>query len=176
MFTQIEIKNNLLKVTQLQDKVDEIVFDYIDTSKNWGKAYKGLNNLFQQTVQFYGKYVNEHGIPNTNVYWSLFLDVVGRLIYFKTLAEKHLTDLKTDEDVENIIEGFVVAANCLSNVTENNEHNLLDEISESFEEIQLLDGVKGKFKQAIVDKNNTLEESLSVLFNYINNFAYVIQE
>ncbi len=78
-------------LAQLQEKVDEIIFDYIDTSKNWGKAYKGLNNLFQQTVQFYEKYVDENNIPEANVYWTLFLDVVGRLIYFKTLAEKHLT-------------------------------------------------------------------------------------
>lgn len=175
MFTQLEIKNNLLNVTQLQEKADQIVFDYIDTSQNWGKAYKGLNNLFQQTILFYDKYVNTNGIPKANVYWSLFLDVVGRLIYFKTLAERHVTDLQTDEDVENIIEGYVVAANCLSNVNVNNEHELLDEICESFEEIRFLDGEKGKFKQSIVKKDGKLEDSLAVLFDYTTKLAYVHQ-
>src|SRR5690606_28171762 len=99
----------------------------------------------------------------------------GRLIYFKTLAERHVTDLQTDEDVENIIEGYVVAANCLSNVNVSNEHELLDEICESFEEIRFLDGEKGKFKQSIVKKDGKLEDSLAVLFDYTTKLAYVHQ-
>ncbi|KGR74984.1 hypothetical protein [Ureibacillus manganicus] len=173
MFTQLEIKNDLLNVAQLQEKVDEIIFDYIDTSQNWGKAFKGLNNLFQQTLQFFVKYVDENGIPNANVYWSLYLDVVGRLVYFKTLAERNLSDLKTDEDVDNFIEGFEVAANCLPHENLNDEHELLDEICESYEGIQLFEGERGKFKKSILEKNTSMTGSLSILYNYFIKFSKV---
>ena len=173
MFTQLEIKNNLLNVAQLQEKVDEIIFDHIDTSQNWGKAFKGLNNLFQQTVQFYVKYIDENGIPNTKVYWSLYLDVVGRLVYFKTLAERHLTDIQNDKDVDHIIDGYKVAAKCLPHDNVNNEHELLDEISESFEGIQLLEGEKGKFKKSIHEHNPSMNESLKILYDYFIKFTKV---
>ncbi|CAM5195404.1 Dimeric dUTPase (All-alpha-NTP-PPase superfamily) OS=Ureibacillus acetophenoni OX=614649 GN=SAMN05877842_102309 PE=4 SV=1 [Ureibacillus acetophenoni] len=168
MFTQIEVKNGLINVAQLQEKVDEIIFDYIDTSKNWAKAHKGLNNLYQQTVRFFVDYVdNQNGsIPKGNVYWTLFAEIVARITYFKTLAERHLKDLQTDVDVENIIKGYSAAANCLPNVKVIKEHDLLDEISESFEEIHLQDGVKGNFKQSIIENNNTIQENLKAFYHF----------
>lgn len=155
-------------MAQLQEKVDEIIFDYIDTSKNWGKAYKGLNNLFQQTVRFYVEYVDKQNgsIPEGNVYWTLFAEIVARMVYFKSLAEKHLTDLQTDENVENIIEGYTVAAYCLPNVKATNVHELLNEISESYEEIQLEDGMKGKFIQMITEKSHSIKENLITFYHY----------
>ncbi len=173
MFTQIEVKKGLINVAQLQGKVDELIFDYIDTSKNYGKAFKGLNNLFQQTVKFYVSYINEHkgSIPEGNVYWTLFADVTARLIYFKCISEKQLTNLQTDEDVENTLEGYLVAANCLPNTGSITERFLLDEISESYEEIILLDGVKGRFKQSIIEKNNSIRNNLTHLYQYAVNFT-----
>jgi len=175
MFTQVEINNGLLNVAQLHEKVDEIIFDYIDTSKNWGKGYKGLNNLFQQTVQFYVKYVDENGNPKSNLYWTLFLDVVGRLVYFRTLAEKHLTDLPTNENVDNFIKGYVVAAACLQNANTNQEHELLDEINESFKEIHPSNSEKGIFNHSILENTNSLEEVLLEFYNYCSTFTKVNQ-
>nr|WP_106780092.1 hypothetical protein [Lysinibacillus timonensis] len=173
MFTQIQVKNGLLNLPQLQAKMDEMVFDYIDSSQKWEKAYKGLDNLLQQTVSNFANYIDRQNgsFPESNVYWNLFADILAQLIYFKTLAQKQISDMKIPEVKEYILYSYTVAAKCIIHFQE----HLLDEISKSFEDVELLNGKEGAFKEAIKNANNDLDKCLKQFYEFSISYNKIKQ-
>ncbi|MGE7666588.1 GTPase [Ureibacillus composti] len=165
MVLTIEIKNNLLNVSQLQEKMDEVIFDNIDTSHNWKKAYHDLDVLFNQLVAYYKNYVeqNDGKLPKSNLYWALFMDVAARLMYFRALSKKNLVNLNDLSEKEIVLFLLKNAVNCLSNVQKRNKE-LLEEISQTYEELDLMDGAKGNFKKFYYSQDYQLDECLAAFY------------
>lgn len=158
---KIQVSDNILNLVQLQEKLDGVVFDYLDTTQNWKKAFVELDALLKQAISYYQQQVEEkkRNLPKGNVYWVLFMDIASKLIYFRTVAEKNLIDLSDATNKDHILFNLKVAANCLPNVQKGNSE-FLQEIAQSYEEIELFEGQRGAFEQFYFSQNNSIEQCL----------------
>lgn len=131
---EVNITNNVLNIATLQQKMETVVFDYIDSSQNWGIAYQKLSELFTQMVNYFNERVaHENGqLPKVNTYWSLFLNISSQLIYFTALAKQHAEQL-TAETKQNIANAYMAAANILPNATTEEMEEYLDEVQKSYQ-------------------------------------------
>lgn len=158
---KIQVSDNILNLAQLQDKMDDIVFNHLDTTQNWKRAYEGLDELLLQAISYFKVQVEEANgtLPKGTVYWNLFMDIVSKIIYFRTSAEKHLVDFNNPSEKEKVLYTLKVAANCLPNVQKGNKE-FLQEIAQFYEEIELFEGKEGAFEQFYLSKNNSIEDCL----------------
>jgi hypothetical protein len=123
--------NGLLNLAAMNERTDEIVFDYIDTKPNWEKAYTNLDALLEESVKFFLDYVKQTGeLPKAKTYWSLFLDLNTKLIYFSTLALSK-NELKSKGISESVLANrFQFAINSLTNVHTEEGEQFLQEMIE----------------------------------------------
>lgn len=158
---KIQVSDNILNLAQLQEKMDGVVFDHLDTTQNWQKAFVELDALLKQAISYYHQQLEEtnRNLPKGNVYWNLFMDITSKLIYFRTFAEKNLLDISNSLDKEHVLNNLKVAACCLPNIQKGN-YEFLQEIAQTYEEIELFEGKKGAFEQFYFSLNNTLEKCL----------------
>lgn len=170
---EMQVKREHLDIMKLQEKMDRIVFDYIDTSNNYRKAMRELNQLYTQVISFYKDFIDERAdeIPPSNTYWFLFIDCSAKLCFFLAsaiyYASNELQD--TPKTVEKLLE---TAALILPNIDQEDNEAFLTAIFELYKEIvvdetktvRLRDGVlaqKGnvtqclqQFKQFVQVENN----------------------
>ena len=132
----ISISNKLLNLAELQQRMDEAIFDYIDSKPNWDKAYILLDEMLEQTTKYFLTVVESKGnLPKSTTYWVLFMELNAKLIYFTTLALKNRAQKSNGITDELIANRFEIASKCLTNIhTEENEQ-FLQEIKESFLEV-----------------------------------------
>ena len=132
----IELKNDLLNLPQLQLQVDTIVFDYIDSKPNWSKAYEQLDELLQKVARNYNGYItrNEGAMPKASTYWTLYMDVASKLLYFTSLAQSHLIDDQDQQAKAKIIERYKICASCLPNATIEENEEFIAEVKKSMEQ------------------------------------------
>ena len=130
---EVNITNNVLNIATLQQKMETVVFDHIDSSQNWVIAYQKLSELFTQTVNYFNERVaQENGhLPKVNTYWSLFLNISSQLIYFTALAKQNAEQL-TAETKQNIANAYIAAANILPNATTEEMEEYLEEVQKSY--------------------------------------------
>ena len=126
----------MLNLADLQQQMDETIFDYIDSKPNWDKAYILLDEMLEQTTKYFLRVVETKGeLPKANTYWVLFTEINAKLIYFTTLALKHRTQRSKGITDELLANRFEIASKCLTNIhTEENEQ-FLQEIKASFNEV-----------------------------------------
>ena len=53
---EVKVKGEYMDLLAMKEKMDVIVFDYIDTSHHWLRALKGLSTLLNQATKFYKSY------------------------------------------------------------------------------------------------------------------------
>ena len=136
--------NNLLNLADLQQQMDEAIFDYIDSKPNWNKAYILLDEMLEQTTKFFLTVVETKGeLPKSTTYWVLFMELNAKLIYFTTLALKNRTQKSNGITNELLANRIEIAAKCLTNIhTEENEQ-FLQEIKASFSEVSNREDYEG---------------------------------
>ena len=137
MFMNIQVTNEMLNLATLQSKMDQTVFDYIDTTRNWQKAYSILDDLLHQMAINFNQHVakNNGELPKSNTYWVLFMDAASKLIFFNGLTHAQLIDLQ-DEDAKNhVVELYKKSAPCLPNATLEQNTAFLEELKESLLEL-----------------------------------------
>src|SRR5690554_4918576 len=101
--SNIQVNNNILNLVQLQEELDGILFDYIDTSQKWNQAFERLEELLRQTISYFTSYVrNEGKVPEGNVFWALYMDIVAKIIYYKTLSYMNLESNSVEKKDEII--------------------------------------------------------------------------
>lgn len=163
MSAQTQISNKVLNLVQLQDRMEELVFNHIDTSQKWDKAYSGLTELLNQSVSYFNQSVenNKGELPKANTFWALFMDIESKLIYFNTLSYLRLKENQLDSIKGNILRLLVQAANCIPEVQKETNTEFLDEICNCYEEIENYNGKKGELKRIILAQNNRLDACLS---------------
>jgi len=165
---RIQVTNGILNLFQLQEELDGILFNYIDTSQKWDKAYEELKELLDELTAYFKNYLQEHDgrLPDNEMYWSLFIDNVSRILYFKTVAYMNLQKDMTEEQKELIKSALHDAAGCLPHVQGRN-FEFLQEISQTYD---LLFNENAHFEKYYFDKNNGLADCLE------NFKAYCVQK
>ncbi|MGN7479742.1 GTPase [Solibacillus silvestris] len=133
----IEMRNDLLNLPNLQLKMDTIVFDNIDTKPNWSKAYELLDELLQKVANNFNSYIEKSDgeMPAPTTYWTLYMDIASRLLYFTGLAHSNLI---ADDDVDartHIIELYEISASCVPNAQIENNEELISEIKKSIQQL-----------------------------------------
>lgn len=150
----IEMKNELLNLPSLQLKMDTIVFENIDTKPNWSKAFEQLDELLQKVANNFNYYIakNDGELPSSTTYWTLYMDIASKLLYFTGLSHANLI---AEDDVDaraHVIKLYELSASCIPNAhTENNEE-LLSEIKKSIQQLNAEDielNVAGNVEQCI---------------------------
>lgn len=161
----IQVKNNVLNLVQLQEQLDGILFDYVDTSQKWDRAYEELNNLLNELMSYFNKQIQKNGrnLPEGDVYWTLFMDIASRLIYFKTVALINLSEINFAEQRESMKQAIHDAAKCLPNVQSRNI-DFLQEISQTYG--QIFDAEEREFEQQYLEKNHSLRDCLASFKNF----------
>lgn len=164
----IQIAGNYLNVVQLQERMDDTVFSYIDTTQKWDKAYPSLDNLLNQAVTFFKDYVESSNgeLPKSNTYWNLFMGIASKLIYFNTVSYYRLNDSQQNHVKENVLGSLIYAANCLPEVCNEVNSEFLKEISQSYEEIEFYNGTKGAFEKMILANNNRFDDCVKSFYEF----------
>lgn len=170
IMSKIQVSNNILNLVQLQEELDGILFDYVDTSQKWDKAYEKLDVLLNELMTYFNSHIqrNNGNLPEGDVYWTLFMDIASRLIYFKTVASMNLVGATCEKEKESIHNALHDAANCLPNVQSRNL-DFLQEMSQTYE--QMFDGEEREFEQMYLEKNNSLLDCLTSFKNYCDQEA-----
>lgn len=133
----IEMKNELLNLPTLQSKMDNIVFDYIDSKPNWSKAYELLDALLHKVANNFNSFVakNDGEMPTPSTYWMLYIDIASKLIYFTSLAHSNLI---TEEDADaraHIVQLYEIGASCIPNALLETNEELILEIKKSISDL-----------------------------------------
>lgn len=146
----LNISNNVLNLADLQQQMDETIFDYIDSKPNWDKAYILLDEMLEQTMKYFHHIVDMKGeLPKATTYWTLFTELNAKLIYFTTLALKNRTQKSKGITDELLANRFEIASKCITNIhTEENEQFLL-EIKESFNEVSSRQDYEGLNERSV---------------------------
>lgn len=159
------MSNGLLNLPTLQQRLDELVFDYIDTKPNWGKAYLSLDELLEQSTSFFVKYVEgkDGQLPKPSSYWILYMEVNAKLIYFTTLALKNYESKSSGVTNEMLAERFETATKCLTSLhTEENEE-FIEEIKESFNLVSNGEPFTGA-------NDRTVEDCINVFYEFSKQY------
>ncbi|MEK5232666.1 hypothetical protein MHB42_12940 [Lysinibacillus sp. FSL K6-0232] len=150
---EIQVIRDHLDIVKLQEKMNDIVFDYLDTSNNYPKAMRELNPLYRQATTFYKEYIDKRAgeLPNANTYWHLFVDCYAKLCYFLAEATYYSSNAlqKTPEQVEHLLK---VAAYSLPNIVQEENEQLLTAIFDLMMEV-----LEDKEKVAVI-RNEVLAQ------------------
>ena len=119
----------LLNLAKLQYKLDQNVFENIDTAQNWQKASELLKELTVESQNFYIQYVeNNNGqLPKANSYWTLFMELVSKITYFSTFVEQQQSITP-----ESLMKKFAGAALFLPNCEHESCEEYYEEIRTSY--------------------------------------------
>lgn len=148
--------------------LDQLVFDCIDTSSNWLKAEKELLEMERELEQYFVKTIDDQNgeLPKESSYWYLFMDVVAKVLYFRSLASISLNE--NDEKVKKkTLAAMSTSVQTLpNNHTEENEEFLrevIETISHLFNETVKV--VPVTLKESFVN----YKEYLDVKYNGIHS-------
>ena len=134
---KIQVKNNILNLAELQEKLNRVVFDYVDTTQKWEKAQENLQDLQSQMVVYFEQYVsrNDGALPSGNPYWVLFLDLASRLVYFNSLVKQNLVSDLDEATRNEIANAYEMAANIFPYKQSEENDEFLEEIEKSLQQI-----------------------------------------
>lgn len=139
LYMDIELKNDLLNLPNLELKMDRIVFEHIDTLPNWSKAYEMLDELLQRMAISFNTAVDkkEGVLPRASTYWVLYMNIAAKLLYFTGLAHSHLIDKQDEDAKEQLVNLYYTSAACLPNAHLEDNEELLHEIKKSIEALAI---------------------------------------
>ena len=154
----------LLNLSTLHQKSDEIIFDYIDSKPNWEIAFKQLDSLLEECTTFFLKTVaTTNKIPKAAPYWSLFLDLNSKLIYFCTLALQNYCQKSNGITNEVLSKRFETAALCITNTKDEETAQFLEEIKATFATVEKLESFQGE--KALSD-----DERLNIYYEFAKQY------
>lgn len=158
MSTRVPLKN-AMHILQLKEQLDEIVFNYIDTSQVWEVAYSELDVLLEKTTGYFESFMEASGDkPRGNTSAVLFLNIAYKLIYFHTISYYHLKETNQDAVRDKALQLLTLSAKCIPDVNKENHLEYLKEIAQSYEEISQIQGKQQEFEQAIIEQNHMIAD------------------
>jgi len=140
-----------LNINAIEEQLNQIIFEYIDTSESWQKASTELSEIERELEQFFIKYIDENNgsLPKGNAYWYLFMDVVSKLLYFKGVANAKLNK-DNEKEMSKVIEAWKASLLILPNNQIENNREFLEEIIKS---IQALSNETVNVEETTIEKN-----------------------
>ncbi|MFJ7950046.1 hypothetical protein ACIQZG_00800 [Lysinibacillus sp. NPDC096418] len=167
---EIQVIREHLDIVKLQEKVNSIVFDNIDTSDNYRKAMRDLNQIYTQVTTFYKDFIDGHDgeIPPANTYWYLFIDCSAKLCYFLATATYYASNelQKTPEKVEKLLEA---AARTLPNIEQEENEEFLTAILSLHAEISDDEIKTTLLREEVLKQKGTVKQCLQ----YFKQFVYL---
>lgn len=172
---EIKLESKLLDIIDMKERMDVIVFDYMDTSNNWSKAYKELDHIFTQLCDFYKEYVsNRDGeIPSSfsnltaNTYWTLFANLTAGLAYFKALASYELQCEQGKEinclEIEQLLLIAGYGNSIIEEESENESADLVKEVLELYRKLPIQSEKIAEFEKT-VNSNKSLNSYLAFFY------------
>lgn len=158
MSTKVPLKD-ALHLLHFKEQVDEIVFNYIDTSQKWEVAYFELNLLLEKATAYFDSIMEASGDkPKGNTTAVLFMNSAYKLIYFHTISYYHLKETNQESSKDKVLELLTLAAKCIPDVKKENHAEYLKEIAKTYEEISQVQGKQQEFEQAILEQNNKIAD------------------
>lgn len=144
-----------LNLAKIQLQLDEIVFENIDTGRNWERAQMLLHELLEESKQFFSNYLerNDGKLPKANSYWALFMDLVARLSYFIAYAEQQL-----GEGPSILASKYAAAVSFLPNCEHEGCVDFFEEVCESYKSVA---------NEDLPKKNYSIAEAIENYFNFL---------
>lgn len=145
-------KGKNLNLLQLQNEMNEIVFNYIDTTQKWEKAYTHLDDLLNVAIEHFQSHIKKelkHKLTS-DTYSVLFLNIVARTIYFLTIAYKEMKKNNSELYKDNALSLLLHSVKCLPNTKNEENKQFLNEIKELAEQL----GGNVEEVEKIAEKNN----------------------
>ncbi|GGG27275.1 hypothetical protein GCM10007425_22300 [Lysinibacillus alkalisoli] len=156
-------KGDLLDIMSLQEQVEQIVFDYMDTSVRYEIAYEQLNPLFQETINYYMTYLDkQQALPTASTYWHMFASTTAQLSFF--LSVVLLSTAKTDEQRKEGMTLAHIAVTSLPYVQAESIDLVVQEMNDTY--TRLLEGVDQQQILAKLKQPTEVDEALRVLADY----------
>ena len=140
VMSNVAPNSNLLNLLSIQNKMEQTVFDYVDTTTNMQKAFTTLDELLHQMVNNFNATVEsmEGQLPQSSTYWVLFMDIAARLVYFNGLTSAELINQNDSDAKEHTLNLYKLSAKCMPNPNEENSEQFIEEVIVG---IQQLEGV-----------------------------------
>lgn len=160
----VKVKKEIVDLLSMKEKMDVIVFDYIDTANHWSKAFKSLSAMLHQLMSHYKSYVqsNEGQPPASNSYWLLFADLSAKLAYFNalTMFELQKEQAETHVDIERLL---LLAGYGLPTIDNEENEEMLEQIVDLYKKLSIKN-IKQKaeeFEATIIQNKGSVQEALS---------------
>lgn len=156
----ISEKHNRINLLQFEKELDDIIFNYIDTSQKWDKAYSELDKLLNDTIGHFQSSENgeEMITDSANTYSVIFLNLMSRLIYFHTLSYKEMKADTSELSLDNVLSLLSYSVKCMPNTKYEDNQLFLDEIKETIAKfggsVEEIDKIAEKNNQ---DPNSALQ-------------------
>lgn len=167
---KIQVIRDHLDIVKLQEKMNDIVFDYLDTSNNYQKAMRELDPLYTQVTTFYKAYITERAgeIPSSNTYWHLFIDCCAKLCYFLASSTYYSSNelQKTPEKVEQLL---TVAALSLPSIEQEENEQLLLEIFSLYSEVVEDEEKITSLRHAVLEQKGAVKQCLQQFKLFVDN-------
>ncbi|KGR86391.1 hypothetical protein CD30_19010 [Ureibacillus massiliensis 4400831 = CIP 108448 = CCUG 49529] len=170
MSTKLSITGKDLNLLKFKEDMDEIVFNYIDTTQKWEKAYSQLDELLNGAVDYFNSHITGVGMPKQNTYWVLFMDITSKLIYFHTLAYQQLKMIQNEDVTKEVLQLYLVAANCIPDVQKLANAEFLMEVAHSYEELKLYNDKQGEFEKVLLKQNNSADKCIQAFYEFTKSF------
>lgn len=166
---EIQVIRDHLDIVKLQQKMNDIVFDYLDTSNNYPKAMRGLNPLYTQVTTYYKEYLDNRAgeLPSANTYWHLFIDCCAKLCYFLAVSTYYSSNelQKTPEKVEQLL---TIAAYSLPSIDQEENEQLLSAIFALYSEVV-------KDEEKTVSLRNAVHEQKGAVKQCMQQFKLFVE-
>lgn len=162
----IQVKNNILNLAELQEKLNRVVFDYVDTTQKWEKAQENLQHLQLQLVEYFEQYIsrNDGALPSGNPYWVLFLDLASRLVYFNNLVKQNVVP-ELDETTRNeVANAYEMAAKIFPYKQSEEDDEFLGEVEKSLQQIT-------NHTRSVDKSSYPLSQCMETFHNYIKTIS-----
>ena len=162
----LKLKLNELDIISMQEQLDEIVFNHIDTSANYEQAYKQIAPKLDEALQFLQRYLQANGVetPPGNTYWILFAGLISKLAYFKAFTMWKLQH-GSAEEMNRL---FITSAYVLPNKETEVNEEILEDIAAHYTLFQQQAG-----HEATIDLH---KEALAQKFSSTDCLAYIVKQ
>ncbi|QDP99513.1 hypothetical protein FOH38_02500 [Lysinibacillus fusiformis] len=158
---EIQVIRDHLDIVKLQDKMNSIVFDYMDTSNSYTKAMRELKPLYTQVITFYKEHVDGLAgeVPTANTYWHLFIDCSAKLCYFLAAATYYSTNelQKMPDKVERLL---TIAAYSLPSIEQEENEGFLTVIFALYREVVGDDEKTTALREGVLTQKGAVKQCL----------------
>lgn len=165
---EIQVKRDHLDIVKLQEEMDSVVFDYIDTSSNYKKAARELNQMHTQVTTFYKDFIAGRAgeIPPSNTYWFLFIDCSAKLCFFLATAIYYSSNelQETPIKVEKLLE---TAARTLPNINQEENEEFLTAVFALYTEVVADETKTVALREEVLAQKGTVTKCLQQLKQFV---------